>query len=165
MPPQLKLSLVFVNPTVRTYRLHSGLGGDISVYELMMESRLCFIVPQQLLSIWIMREKELLQEISGIGELGGEWRNVQMDLLDKHLKLLKEYSQAKQNLQQCNTKKYFKQSSSKNDDSLEFAPVNLHLQRMWAYNDTLKRDGFLDIVTVGAFTRHSGKNKTGGLIK
>lgn len=112
-----------------------------------------------------MREKELLQEISGVGELGGEWRQTQMELLDKHLKLLKEYSQAKQNLQQCSLNKYFKQSSSKNDSSLEFAPVNLHLQRMWAYNDTLKRDGFSDIITVGAFTHHSGKSKTGGLIK
>lgn len=46
-----------------------------------------------------MREKELLQEISGMGELGGEWRARQMDLLDKHLKLLKDYSQAKQSLQ------------------------------------------------------------------
>lgn len=131
----------------------------------MMESRLCFIIPQQLLTIWILREKELLQEISGIGELGGEWRNIQMKLLDKHLKLLNDYSQAKQNLQQRNSNKFFKQSASKGDDSLEFAPVNLHLQRMWAYNDTLKRDGFLDIVTVGAFTRHTGKTKTGGLIK
>lgn len=131
----------------------------------MMESRLCFIIPQQLLSIWIMREKELLQEISGMGELGGEWRNTQMELLDKHLKLLKEYSQAKQNLQHCSTSKFFKQSSCKNDESLEFAPVNLHIQRMWVYNDTLKRDGFLDVVTVGAFTRHVGKAKTGGLIK
>ncbi|XP_031628041.1 inositol polyphosphate-4-phosphatase type I A isoform X2 [Contarinia nasturtii] len=165
IPPPYKLSSVFVNPTVRTYRLHSGLGGDISVFEVMMESRLCFTIPQQLLSIWILREKELLQEISGMGELGGEWRNVQMELLDKHLKLLKEYSQAKQNLQQCAMNKFFKQSSCKNDESLEFAPVNLHLQRMWAYNDTLKRDGFLDVITVGAFTKHSGKTKTGGLIK
>lgn len=51
-------------------------------------------------SIWILREKELLQEISGMGELGGDWRRKQMDLLDKHLKLLNNYSQAKQNLQQ-----------------------------------------------------------------
>lgn len=35
-----------------------------------------------------------------MGELGGEWRRKQMDLLDKHLKLLNDYSQAKQNLQQ-----------------------------------------------------------------
>lgn len=100
-----------------------------------------------------------------MGELGGEWRNVQMELLDKHLKLLKDYSQAKQNLQQYNSHKCFKQSSSKSDESLEFAPVNLHLQRMWAHNDTLKRSGLLDVITVGAFTRHSGKAKTGGLIK
>lgn len=36
---------------------------------------------------------------------------------------------------------------------------------MWAHNDTLKRAGVLDVTTVGAFTRHSGKSKTGGLIK
>lgn len=106
-----------------------------------------------------------MQEISGMGELGGEWRQIQMELLDKHLKQLSQYSQAKQNLQQCASNKFFKQSSCKNDESLEFAPVNLHLQRMWSYNDTLKRSEFLDIITVGAFTRHNGKSKTGGLIK
>ncbi|XP_037028199.1 inositol polyphosphate-4-phosphatase type I A isoform X2 [Bradysia coprophila] len=164
-PPQEKLALVFANPNIHTYRLHSGLGGDISVHEIMMECQLCFIIPQQLLSIWILREKELLQEISGIGELGGEWRNKQMDLLDKHLKLLKDYSQAKQNLQQYNSQKFFKSSASKTDEAFEFAPVNLHLQRMWAHNDTLKRSGVLDVITVGAFTKHAGKSKTGGLIK
>lgn len=119
-------------------------------------------------SIWILREKELLQEISGMGELGGEWRHKQMDLLDRHLKLLKNYSQAKQNLQQYNkptNKTFFKQSTRKGDEALEFAPVNLHLQRMCAHNDTLKRSGVYDVVTVGAFTRHNGKAKTGGLIK
>lgn len=133
----------------------------------MLESQLCFIIPQQLLSIWILREKELLQEISGMGELGGEWRNRQMNLLDIHLKLLRDYSQAKQTLQTCNGQggKYFKPSAKKGDESLEFAPINLHLQRMWAHNDTLKKSGVLDIVTVGAFTKHAGKTKTGGLIK
>lgn len=153
---------------IRTYRLHSGLaGGDISVHEFMLESQICFMIPQQLLSIWIMREKELLQEISGMGELGGEWRNKQMNLLDIHLKLLRDYSQAKQMLQTHNGRggKFFKPSAKKGDESLEFAPINLHLQRMWAHNDTLKKSGHLDVVTVGAFTRHTGKTKTGGLIK
>lgn len=137
------------------------------MHEFMLESQLCFIIPQQLLSIWITREKELLQEISGMGELGGEWRNKQMDLLDIHLKLLRDYSQAKQNLQTHNGRggKFFKPSAKKADESLEFAPINLHLARMWAHNDTLKKTGFLDVVTVGAFTRHTGKTKTGGLIK
>lgn len=147
-----------------TYRMQSGLGGDISVHECMGESKFTFLVPQQLLNIWIAREKELLQEISGMGELGGVWRNKQMQLLDKHLKLLKDYSQAKQNLQQCDGK-FFKASTKKADESFEFAPINLHLQRMWAHNNTLKRSGCLDVITVGAFTRHTGKTKTGGLIK
>ncbi|XP_058127328.1 inositol polyphosphate 4-phosphatase type II isoform X2 [Anopheles coustani] len=166
IPPPSKISLVFTNPSIHTYRLHSGLGGDISVLEVMLESQLCYVIPQQLLSIWIAREKELLQEISGMGELGGEWRQRQMELLDKHLKLLKDYSQAKQYLhQQQQRGKAFKPSCRKSDETIEFAPVNLHLQRMWAHNDTLKRAGILDVVTVGAFTRHSGKAKTGGLIK
>lgn len=98
-----------------------------------------------------------------MGELGGEWRNKQMDLLDKHLKLLKDYSQAKQNLQHYSG--YFKQSAKKADEGIEFAPLNLHLQRMWAHNDTLKKSDFLDVITVGAFTQHTGRSKTGGLIK
>ncbi|XP_063709977.1 inositol polyphosphate-4-phosphatase type I A isoform X2 [Culicoides brevitarsis] len=164
VPPHLKLNLLFANPVMRTYRLQSGLGGDISVHELMAESKFTYLIPQQLLNIWIAREKELLQEISGMGELGGIWRNKQMQLLDKHLKLLKDYSQAKQNLQQCDGK-FFKPSTKKADEAFEFAPINLHLQRMWAHNNTLKRSGCLDVVTVGAFTRHTGKSKTGGLIK
>uniref|UniRef100_A0A182S6S9 phosphatidylinositol-3,4-bisphosphate 4-phosphatase n=1 Tax=Anopheles maculatus TaxID=74869 RepID=A0A182S6S9_9DIPT len=137
-----------------------------AVLEVMLESYLCYLIPQQLLAVWIAREKELLQEISGMGELGGEWRQKQMELLDKHLKLLKDYSQAKQYLhQQQQRGRSFKPSCRKGDETLEFAPVNLHLQRMWAHNDTLKRAGILDVITVGAFTRHSGKSKTGGLIK
>ncbi|XP_012158356.1 type I inositol 3,4-bisphosphate 4-phosphatase isoform X2 [Ceratitis capitata] len=167
VPFQGLLQVVFTNPLIHTYRLHSSMGGDISVHETMLESKFCFVIPQQLLSIWILREKELLQEISGMGELGGIWRQRQMDLLDKHLKLLKDYSQAKQNLQPLMKEDgpSFKRSSVKTDESLEFIPVNLHLQRMWAQNDTLNRTGVLDINTVGAFTRHAGKGRTGGLIK
>jgi inositol polyphosphate-4-phosphatase len=133
----------------------------------MLESMACFFIPQQLLSIWIMREKELLQEISAMGELGGEWKHKQLALLDAHLHLLRDYSQAKQTMQQQNGRggKYFKQSSKKAEELLEFAPINLHLQRMVAHNDTLKKSGYLDVMTVGAFTKHVGKQKTGGLIK
>lgn len=63
-----------------------------------------------------MREKELLQEISGMGELGGEWRLRQIELLDKHLKLLKDYSQAKQIL---------KQKTEKEDGKLKSQDINV----------------------------------------
>ncbi|KAH8367681.1 hypothetical protein KR084_001456 [Drosophila pseudotakahashii] len=167
VPQQCGLQRVCSNPRLRTYRLHSSLGADISVQETLLESRLCCQLPQQLLSIWIQREKELLQEISGMGELSGEWRWRQMNLLEEHLRLLKDYSQAKQNIQQlARDGVHFKRSSAKADESLEFLPVNLHVQRMWSQNDTLQRRGLLDVVTVGAFTRHDAKGrKCGGLIK
>ncbi|XP_026822038.1 type I inositol 3,4-bisphosphate 4-phosphatase isoform X3 [Rhopalosiphum maidis] len=164
VPLQNYLYLLFDNVSFVTYRFHSGLRGDISVYEIMAESKLCFYLPQQLLNIWILEEKELLQEVSGMGELSEPWHSKQVELLDRHLQLLHLYSQAKQNLE--NQKGVnFKPSSRKNDRSLEFAPTNLHLQRIWVQNDTLKKSGFYDTITVGAFTAHSHKSKTGGLIK
>ncbi|XP_069701186.1 inositol polyphosphate-4-phosphatase type I A isoform X3 [Periplaneta americana] len=166
LPHQGQLRLLFANPLVHTYRFHSGLGGDIYVHEVMAETKLCFLFPQQLLALWIQEEKELLQEVAGMGELHEPWHTRQVELLDRHLHLLHLYSQAKENLEAHKGKgSFFKPSSRKNDRTLEFAPVNLHLQRMWVQNDTLRKSGFYDIITVGAFTAHSHKSKNGGLIK
>ncbi|PNF15691.1 hypothetical protein B7P43_G14251, partial [Cryptotermes secundus] len=164
LPHQGQLRLLFANPHMHTYCFHSGLGGDIYVHEVMAESRLCFLFPQQLLALWIQEEKELLQEVAGMGELHEPWHTRQVELLDRHLHLLHLYSQAKENLE-AHKGTYFKPSSRKGDRMLEFAPVNLHLQRMWVQNDTLRKSGFYDIITVGAFTAHSHKSKNGGLIK
>ncbi|XP_050466234.1 inositol polyphosphate-4-phosphatase type I A isoform X3 [Cataglyphis hispanica] len=163
-PHQGQLKLLFANPFVQTYRFHSGLGGDICVHEIMAESKLCFQFPQYLLGIWIQEEKELLQEVAGMGELREPWHMKQIELLDRHLHLLHLYSQAKENLAAYKGN-YFKQSSRKNDRTLEFAPLNLHLQRMWVHNDTLNKCGFYDFISVGAFTAHSHKSKNGGLIR
>ena len=51
------------------------------------------------------------------------------------------------------------------ENSLEFAPINLHLQRMWAQNESLRRSGFYDIMTVGAFAANTLGFKQGGLVK
>ncbi|XP_025160514.1 type I inositol 3,4-bisphosphate 4-phosphatase isoform X5 [Harpegnathos saltator] len=163
-PHQGQLKLLFANPYVQTYRFHSGLGGDICVHEIMAESKFCFQFPQHLLGIWIQEEKELLQEVAGMGELREPWHTKQVELLDRHLHLLHLYSQAKENLAAYKGS-YFKQSSRKNDRTLEFAPLNLHLQRMWVHNDTLNKCGFYDFISVGAFTAHSHKSKNGGLIR
>ncbi|GJQ70689.1 hypothetical protein Trydic_g624 [Trypoxylus dichotomus] len=164
LPSQAELKLLFASSYLQTYRFHSGLGGDICVHELMAESKLCFTFPHQLLGVWIQQEKELLQEVAGMGELREPWHSRQVELLDRHLQLLRLYSQARESLQ-AHKGRLFKPSSRKNDRSLEFAPVNLHLQRMWVYNDTLNKAGFYDWITVGAFTAHSHKSKNGGLIK
>ena len=49
IPVQPNLLLLFTKPYQKTYKFHSGLGGDISVIETMMEPRISFIFPQQLL--------------------------------------------------------------------------------------------------------------------
>lgn len=43
-------------------------------------------------------EKELLQEVAGMGELIEPWNSRQLEVLDRHLQLLHLYSQAKENL-------------------------------------------------------------------
>ena len=56
----------------------------------------------------------------------------------------------------------FKKSAWKADPSYEFYPTNLHLQRIWAQNATLRKTNFYDIYTVGAFSAHSRKTKSLG---
>ncbi|KAL1517073.1 hypothetical protein ABEB36_000885 [Hypothenemus hampei] len=164
LPSQADLKLLFSTPHLQTYRFHSGLGGDISVHEYMAESKLCFTFPHQMLDVWILQEKELLQEVAGMGELREPWHSRQVELLDRHLHLLRLYSQARENLQ-AHKGPYFKKSSRKTDRSLEFVPINMHLQRMWVHNDTLNKSGFYDWITVGAFTAHGHRSKNGGLIR
>lgn len=114
--------------------------------------------------VWIQQEKELLQEVLGIGELEDPWRSRQIDLLEQHYQMLRLYTQAKKKLQ-SQQMSFFKPSTKKFDRLLEFAPVNLHLQRIWVYNNTINKTGIYDWITVGAFTAHLHKSKNGGLIK
>ncbi|CAK1554649.1 unnamed protein product [Leptosia nina] len=176
LPPRLGLKLKFpaygsmikqnfVNSHQVTYKFHSGLGGDINVHEIMAEPKLCYQLPIELLDIYIQREKELLGEMLSVGDICGNWQNKQLDLTSIHVSLLKHYCHSKRCLQQAEHA-YFKASCKKDDSSLEFAPVNLHLQRMWIHNDTLNKTGFHDIITAGAFAAHTHKSeRTGGLIR
>ncbi|KAL4717549.1 hypothetical protein ACJJTC_000698 [Scirpophaga incertulas] len=176
LPPRLGLKLKFpsygsvlkqnfVNSHQVTYRFHSGLGGDITVHEIMAEPKLCYHLPMQLLDIFIQREKELLEELLSVGEMCGQWQTRQLELVSIHVSLLKHYCHSKRCMEQVDNM-YFKASNRKEESSLEYAPVNLHLQRMWVNNDTLNKTGFHDVVTVGAFAVHTRKREhTGGLIR
>ena len=59
----------------------------------------------------------------------------------------------------------FKKSSLKGDPTYEFVPTNLHLQRVWAQNESLRKAAFHDIHTVGAFNAFAQKTKSQGLIR
>ena len=58
-----------------------------------------FLFPfQQLLSLWICEEKELVHEIAGLGELKSPWHKCQMAWLENHLNIINTYSQALETL-------------------------------------------------------------------
>ncbi|XP_035705264.1 inositol polyphosphate-4-phosphatase type I A isoform X2 [Folsomia candida] len=169
IPLQNNFGHLFSNPYMATYRFHSGLGGDIFLHEVMAESKLCFSFPQQLLSLWIAEEKELLQEMIGLGELREPWHSRQVQILERHLWLINLYTSARQNLlnhgHHSSGSSDFRQSSAKGDPTHEFVPLNLHLQRIWAQNESLHKSGFHDNLTCGAFTAYAQGYENGGLIK
>eukprot|EP00095_Tigriopus_kingsejongensis_P011180 maker-scaffold456_size166325-snap-gene-0.28 protein:Tk11180 transcript:maker-scaffold456_size166325-snap-gene-0.28-mRNA-1 annotation:"type i inositol- -bisphosphate 4-phosphatase-like" len=189
LPQHKSLTMIFTNPMIKTYRFHSGLCGDIDVQELMAESKLSFTFPQQLLSLWICEEKELVHEIAGLGELKSPWHQCQMTWLENHLNLINTYSHALENLDNHRGKRFkllphsifnqikpdlfvratwgtnlnVRKSTQKSDKTFEFVPTNLHLQRMWVQNESLRKTGYYDIHTHGAFTAMTQKSP--GLIK
>ncbi|XP_068243281.1 inositol polyphosphate-4-phosphatase type I A isoform X3 [Palaemon carinicauda] len=164
-PTQGHLSLLYDNPTMATFRFHSGLGGDIAVLEVMAESRYCFTFPQQLLRLWITEERRWQEELSSLGDLSDQWHTRQMALLNQHVTLINIYSMALDTLDVAShSGSSFKKSSSKGEISLEMAPTNLHLQRLWSQNESLRRSGFYDIITVGVFSAYPHGYKNGGLV-
>lgn len=164
-PTQGHLSLLYDNPTMATFRFHSGLGGDIAVLEVMAESRYCFTFPQHLLRLWISEERRWQEELSSLGDLSDQWHTRQMALLNQHVTLINIYNMALDTLDvAAHSGSSFKKSVDKGETSLEMAPTNLHLQRLWAQNESLRRSGFYDVITSGVFSAYSHGYKNGGLV-
>ncbi|KAL7643148.1 UNVERIFIED_CONTAM: hypothetical protein RMT77_006438 [Armadillidium vulgare] len=163
-PSQGSLTYIYENPIVSTFRFHSGLGGDISVIEIMAEPYLCYKFPQQLLRLWITEEELQLEEISSLGELTEKWKLRQTALLQQHSTLINIYESCLSNMEEnFNAGICYRKSAEKDESALEFAPINLHIQRLFAQNESLRRSKFYDIITVGAFSANSLGFKKGGL--
>ncbi|XP_077518421.1 inositol polyphosphate-4-phosphatase type I A-like isoform X2 [Amblyomma americanum] len=161
-PLHAQLRVIFDNLSSKTYRFHTGLGAELRVHEIMAESKLSFSFPQLLLNLWINEEKQLMDTISQLGELSPEWQAKQLVALERHLLRISTYSEALESLAKQRTA-YFKPSPSKALRSLEFSPVNMHLQRLWVHNTSSHKKCVYDVVTVGAFTAYAQKFQQGGL--
>ena len=57
----------------------------------------------------------------------------------------------------------FRKSTQKGEKTFEFVPTNLHIQRMWVENESLRKSNFFDTFTHGAFTAFAQKSP--GLIR
>lgn len=83
-------------------------------------------------------------------QLSPEWQSRQQVSLERHLHRVATYSEALENLARHGGA-HFKPSAAKAQTSLEFAPVNMHLQRLWVHNTT-SRKSQLEIFLLGVKT-------------
>ena len=60
---------------------------------------------------------------------------------------------------------HLKKSPEKCDNNYPFVPTNLHLQRFWIENLSLRKSGHHDIFSSAAFTAGADSSQCGGLIK
>lgn len=161
-PLHAQLRVAFDGLTSQTYRFQTGLGAELRVHEIMAESKLSFSFPQLLLNLWINEEKQLMETVTQLGELGPDWQNKQLVSLERHLHRISTYSESLENLAR-HRGSHFKPSAAKGQRCLEFAPVNMHLQRLWVHNTTSRKKCVYDVITVGAFTAYALKFNQGGL--
>ncbi|XP_078683246.1 inositol polyphosphate-4-phosphatase type I A-like isoform X2 [Branchiostoma floridae x Branchiostoma belcheri] len=173
------LKALYESTTTKTYRFPTTSGSTLSVQEFMAETKLSFHIPIQLLKILIDEEKQQVVELEDLGKLTPHWEQVRKSLLDHHLHLVHEYTEALHGLQTYRGPA-FKASCLKEDKRFEFVPLNLHLQRMRVqlleeeiasatlpHNTGESTDihNVYDIVTVGAMAAHTQGFKQGGLKK
>ncbi|XP_040071396.1 inositol polyphosphate-4-phosphatase type I A [Ixodes scapularis] len=161
-PLHAQLRVAFDGLCSRTYRFHTGLGAELRVSEIMAESKLSFSFPQLLLNLWINEEKQLMETVTQLGELGPDWQGRQMVSLERHLHRMGSYSEALESLAR-HRGSHFKPSAAKGQRALQFAPVNMHLQRLWVHNTSSRKKCVYDVITVGAFTAYAQKYNQGGL--
>ncbi|XP_039206829.1 type II inositol 3,4-bisphosphate 4-phosphatase-like [Crotalus tigris] len=133
------------------------------IREQMFESNLSFHVPKELISLHIKEDLRRNQDLKELGELSPHWDNMRKNVIAHCDQMLILYQNMLAELGK-HTGSSFKSSCSKGEKTLEFVPINLHLQRMLVQGPCIK-DVLYDVITVGAPAAHFQGFKNGGLQK
>ncbi|XP_037686645.1 inositol polyphosphate 4-phosphatase type II isoform X1 [Choloepus didactylus] len=157
------LNTVLKNPVCKLYRFPTSDNKWMQIREQMSESILSFHIPKELISLHIKEDLCRNQELKELGELSPHWDNLRKNVLTHCDQMVNMYQDILTELSK-ETGSSFKSSSSKGEKTLEFVPINLHLQRMHVYSPHLK-DALYDVITVGAPAAHFQGFKNGGLRK
>ncbi|XP_076771570.1 inositol polyphosphate 4-phosphatase type II isoform X6 [Arvicanthis niloticus] len=157
------LNAVLRNPVYKLYRFPTSDNKWMRIREQMSESILSFHIPKELISLHIKEDLCRNQELKELGDLSPHWDNLRKNVLSHCDQMVTMYQDILTELSK-ETGSSFKSSSSKGEKTLEFVPVNLHLQRMQVHSPHLK-DALYDVITVGAPAAHFQGFKNGGLRK
>ncbi|XP_064567396.1 inositol polyphosphate 4-phosphatase type II isoform X9 [Zonotrichia leucophrys gambelii] len=157
------LNAVLRNPVCKLYRFPTSDNKWMRIREQMAETTLSFHVPKELINLHIKEDMRRNQELKDLGELAPHWDNMRKSVIAHCDQMLSLYQDTLAELGK-HTGSSFKSSCSKGEKTLEFIPINLHLQRMHVHSPRLK-DALYDIITVGAPAAHFQGFKNGGLRK
>ncbi|XP_052023286.1 inositol polyphosphate 4-phosphatase type II isoform X1 [Apodemus sylvaticus] len=157
------MNAVLRNPVCKLYRFPTSDNKWMRIREQMSESILSFHIPKELISLHIKEDLCRNQELKDLGDLSPHWDNLRKNVLSHCDQMVTMYQDILTELSK-ETGSSFKSSSSKGEKTLEFVPINLHLQRMQVHSPHLK-DALYDVITVGAPAAHFQGFKNGGLRK
>uniref|UniRef100_A0A674JI36 Inositol polyphosphate-4-phosphatase type II B n=1 Tax=Terrapene triunguis TaxID=2587831 RepID=A0A674JI36_9SAUR len=157
------LNAVLKNPICKLYRFPTSDNKWLHIREQMSESTLSFHVPKELINLNIKEDMRRNQDLKELGELAPHWDNMRKNVIAHCEQMLNMYQDTLADLGK-HTGSSFKSSCSKGEKTLEFVPINLHLQRMHVHSPRLK-DALYDVITVGAPAAHYQGFKNGGLRK
>ncbi|XP_021250173.1 type II inositol 3,4-bisphosphate 4-phosphatase isoform X4 [Numida meleagris] len=157
------LNAVLKNPICKLYRFPTSDNKWMKIREQMAETILSFHVPKELINLHIKEDMRRNQELKDLGELAPHWDNMRKSVIAHCDQMLSIYQDTLAELGKY-TGSSFKSSCSKGEKTLEFIPINLHLQRMHVHSPRLK-DALYDVITVGAPAAHFQGFKNGGLRK
>ncbi|XP_065692326.2 inositol polyphosphate 4-phosphatase type II isoform X4 [Patagioenas fasciata] len=157
------LNAVLKNPICKLYRFPTSDNKWMRIREQMAETTLSFHVPKELINLHIKEDMRRNQELKDLGELAPHWDNMRQSVIAHCDQMLRVYQDTLAELGK-HTGSSFKSSCSKGEKTLEFIPINLHLQRMHVHSPRLK-DALYDVITVGAPAAHFQGFKNGGLRK
>ncbi|WAQ98798.1 INP4A-like protein [Mya arenaria] len=143
------------NIVTRTFRFDTNDSNKLLVHEYMADSKFTFEIPMKVLQLLISEEQRRIKELQDIGQIPGVLGAACREYLDKVLLFY--------DVTVSSIGRSFKASTKKSDRELEFAPLNLHLQRMIVLNEANAQFGCYDTITVGAFVAHARKFRAGGL--
>ncbi|XP_068961535.1 inositol polyphosphate 4-phosphatase type II isoform X5 [Petaurus breviceps papuanus] len=157
------LNAVLKNPVYKLYRFPTSDNKWMRIREQMYETTLSFHIPKELISLHIKEDMRRNQELKDLGELAPHWDNLRNNVLAHCEQMVNTYQDILTELGK-QTGSSFRSSCSKGEKTLEFIPINLHLQRMHVHSPQLK-DALYDVITVGAPAAHFQGFKNGGLRK
>ncbi|KAF6306409.1 inositol polyphosphate-4-phosphatase type II B [Rhinolophus ferrumequinum] len=123
------LNAVLKNPVCKLYRFPTSDNKWMRIREQMSESILSFHIPKELISLHIKEDLCRNQELKELGELSPHWDNLRKNVLTHCDQMVNMYQDILTELSK-ETGSSFKSSSNKGEKTLEFVPINLHLQRM-----------------------------------